>query len=278
MSHYSIWIVSPDGYPHTRCFEEVALALREAFAVLGYDAPIVTDPAAVRERAIVLGANVLAASVELPSGSIIYNLEQIQRDSPWLTGGYPTHLRRYPVWDYSPRNIEQLKALGVQRVALCGVGYTPGLTRIPPAAEDIDVLFVGSLNERRCCVIDELREMGMAVTTAFNVYGEERDALVARAKIVLNFHLYSAKVFEIVRVSYMLANRKCVVSEPGRDPFIEAPLKDGVAFASYDDLADTCARLLDDPGERARLASRGFDAIRALSQVPMLRRALAATD
>ena len=41
---------------------------------------------------------------------------------------------------------------------------------------------------------------------------------IARSKIVLNLHQYDAQVFEIVRVSYLLANRRAVVSERGANP------------------------------------------------------------
>jgi hypothetical protein len=277
MTHFSIWIVSPAGYQHSRCFEEAALALRDAFAVLGFEAPIVTDPGEIRDRAVVLGANLLSSAQTLPPGLILYNLEQIQRDSPWLTPGYLELLRRYPVWDYSARNIERLKDYGIERVALCGIGYMPALTRIPAAIEDVDVVFVGSLNDRRRHVLDALAREGKSVRAGFNLYGGERDALIARAKLVLNLHFYESQVFEIVRVSYLLANRKCVVSETGHDSTLEGPLRDGVAFAPYDDLAETCLRLLEQPRERARLAARGFADFSALSQVPMLQRALAST-
>lgn len=102
--------------------------------------------------------------------------------------------------------------------------------------------------------------------------------MIARAKIVLNLHLYDAQVFEIVRVSYLLANRKCVVSEIGNDTALEHPLKAGVAFTPYAGLADACVKLLDNADERAALAERGFQCISALSQVPMLQRALASLE
>ncbi len=271
---FSIWIVSPPGYLHSRCFEEAALALREAFAALGFDAPVVTDPAHIRGRAVTLGANLLPRLSEpLSPELILYNLEQVQRDSPWLKSGYIDLLRRYPVWDYSERNIAELKAYGVT-AALCGIGYMPGLTRIPKAAEDIDVLFVGSMNPRRYAVLERIARRGKNVVAPFNIYGEQRDAFIARAKLVLNLHFYEAQVFEIVRVSYLLANRKCVVSESGYDEALEAQLKAGVAFAPYDDLADTCLQLLDNASERARLAAAGFERFSSMSQVPLLKRAL----
>ena len=82
--------------------------------------------------------------------------------------------------------------------------------------------------------------------------------------------------FEIVRVSYLLANRKCVVSETGQDEALESPLRKGVAFVPYGRLTAACLQLLQNNEERSRLAEAGFESFRACSQVPMLKNALAA--
>src|SRR6266850_3218057 len=276
--HFSIWIVSPPRYLHSRCFEEVALSLQAAFATLGFDAPIVTDPAQISDWTLVLGANLLPSmSIALPPRLILYNLEQIQKDSVWLKAAHIGLLRRYPVWDYSERNIGALRELyGIANVTLCGIGYMPVLSRIAPAAEDIDVLFIGSLNQRRKAVLEEIAGYGKKVSAAYNLYGEQRDDVIARARLVLNLHFYEAQVFEIVRVSYLLANRKCVVSETGHHEGLEAPLRQEVAFAPYEHLTGACLQLLQNNEERDRLAAAGFESFRACSQVPMLKRALAA--
>ena len=73
---YCIWIVSPPGYAHSRCFEEIAIGLSEAFAALGFDAPIVTAPEQVTGTPVILGCNLLGATTP-PAGSILFNLEQI---------------------------------------------------------------------------------------------------------------------------------------------------------------------------------------------------------
>lgn len=277
---FCIWIVTPPGYLHSRCFEEVALGLQEAFAALGYTAPIVTDAAQITGLPVVLGANLLPQL--RPEASqrkmILYNLEQIQKhDSPWLGSPYIDLLRRHPVWDYSERNIKGLKELGVTDITLCGIGYMPGLTRIPSALQDIDVLFVGSTNDRRLAVLNDLAARGVKVSAAYNCYGEQRDALIARAKIVLNVHFYEAQVFEIVRVSYLLANRVCVVSESGFDETLESPLKDGVAFGPYAALTAICQHMLAHEDQRLAVAKNGFDKFSAISQVAMLERALKLT-
>jgi len=151
----------------------------------------------------------------------------------------------------------------------------PELTRIPAAPEDIDVLFVGSLNERRIAVLKQLAERGINVEARFNVYGADRDAFVARSKIILNIHYYESRVFEIVRVSYLLANKKCVVSETGSDPAYENQFRDAVAFVPYDGLAEACAVLLRDPQARRKLAEDGFERMQRLPQTDYLRQALA---
>ena len=275
MSRYSIWIVSPPNYIHSQAFDEVALGFNAAFRALGLEADIVRESSRLGDITIVLGGNLLSA-VPVPAGKrlILFNLEQITPNSPWLTDAYLAMLRRYPVWDYSEGNIAELARMGI-RAEHCGIGYMPELTRIALVPEDIDVLFVGSVNERRIAVLKELATQGVNVEARFNVYGAERDAFVARSKIILNVHFYESRLFEIVRVSYLLANRKCVVSEAGADTVFEKQFEPGIAFSPYDKLAETCVRLLQKPAARRELAEAGFERIRALPQTEYLRRALA---
>jgi len=260
---FCIYIASPEGYRHSHAFDEQALSLHYAFRRLGYLAPIVRDTWGLSGEPIVLGANLLSAAdrSRLPASSILYNLEQIHEGSPWLKPEYLETLSAFRVWDYSPRNVQQLELLGVDVAGVCEVGYVPELSCIEQLSEqdkDIDVLFYGSINERRQAIIDQLKARGLNVVAAFGVYGLRRDRLIARAKVVLNVHYYESKVLEVIRLSYLLANRCFVVSEKGADPDLETAYQDGVAFADYDTLPETCVRYLDDPGERLRIAEQGF--------------------
>jgi len=272
-----IWLVSPPGTVNSACFTEVVLALREGFGALGLDVPVVTDPAAVRGRALVVNPNLLDIRSAPPESLILYNLEQVSSTSGWFDSVYLGMLRRFPVWDYSPLNIELLRQQGVN-ATLCEIGYAPGLSRIVrAAAPDIDVVFVGTFHKRRAAVLQELHDAGCNVVASSQCFGAERDALFARARIVLNLHIVDAKIFEIVRCSYLLANRLCVVSETGGDEALEAPLRGGVAFAAYDDLVSTCLALLGDDDARAQIAGTGFALFSARPQAAMLARAIAAT-
>jgi hypothetical protein len=273
---FAVTVVSPPGYPHAAAFQEVAEALHHGLRALGHDSTLGTDLDVRGRQHVLLGANLLGlAGRRPPEGAILYNLEQVQEGSPWFDGGLLDLYRRHRLWDYSRLNADALVRLGVPRPALVPVGWVPELERIPPAEEDVDVLFYGSVNERRRDLLVELERRGARVHAACGVYGAERDRLVARSRIVLNVHFYEARVFEIVRVSYLLANGRVVVSERGADPEEERPFESGVAFAPYQALADRCLELLARPDERRRIAEAGRAEMRARPQAELLRGALA---
>jgi hypothetical protein len=274
---FAVTIASEPGYAHGEAFREAAESVHHALLTLGHDSILGDRTDHADRRLIIFGAN-LITQFNLPHhlapDSILYNLEQIYDDSPWLTPELLALYRRHVVWDYSVANIAALARHGVAARHV-PIGYVPELTRIAPAAQqDIDVLFAGSLVERRVAVLQALHETGANVVPVFGVYGPARDTLIARAKIVLNLHLYDAKVFEIVRVSYLLANRCFVVSERGSDPAGEAPFADGVAFADYPRLTETCLKFLADPAARARVAAHGFAVIQQRCTVDFLRAVL----
>lgn len=280
---HCIWIVSPEGFQHQHAFDEFAEALEEAFSELGGSAPITRDPREWDGRIpIVLGPNLLRGMgpVSLPAGSIMVNLEQILPGNKWLHRDYLSLLRRFPVLDYNPRNRERLRHVGVSHAGLLEVGYSPVLTRIPTDVEkDIDVLFYGSVLgcERRERILDALPARGLKVVELFGAYGAERDAAIARAKVVLNLHHDDTSPFEIIRVSYLLANRVCVVSEgDADDPDIEW-LAGGLALAPYDELIDRCLDLANDAARREEIARTGFERISTRRQSYLLQQCLVGT-
>jgi hypothetical protein len=276
----SIWIVTPPGYEHAGAFFEVALGLQGGFRELGMHAPIVSERKRIRGKAIVLGANLLPGmrGVKPPGKSILYNLEQITPGSDWLTQDYLRLLKRHEVWDYSQYNIEQLEKLGIRNISRCPIGFSESLCRIRPAQDkDIDVLFYGSVNQRRLKILEQLAATGLRVETLFGVYGKQRDAVIARSKIVLNVHFYPAKIFEIVRISYLLANRVCVVSENSPSDSALESVQEGIIQAPYDGLADKCREVIGD-GTWQSMAARGFDVFAGKRQSAYLRDTLACND
>jgi tetratricopeptide (TPR) repeat protein len=277
---FAVAIASPPNFPHSKAFEEVAETLHHGLRSLGHDSVLTNRLDLDERRTIVLGGNVLIRhGLKPPKYPIFYNLEQLGDDLPSMTlPAFVDLFRRYPTWDYSQANIEYVAARGLPRPTYVPIGYVPELTRIAPAPKDIDVLFYGASYERRYAILKDLHDRGFRVKWLSGVYGASRDAWIARSKIILNLHYWDSKIFEIVRVSYLLANRGAVVSERGADPSLERDFASGVAFADYDELVDRCVELLGDEPARRELAERGYQAFTARDQDAILDRALSKLD
>jgi len=196
-----------------------------------------------------------------------------------LNPEYYTLAKRHQIWDYDTANLAQWNALGYSYKPIhVPIGYVPELSRINSTAQqDIDVLFYGSLNERRSRILNALRDAGMNVHSVFGVYGKQRDELIARAKVVLNIHFYDTKVFEIVRVSYLLSNAKAVVSEYSEGTCIEKGLETAIACVPYEKLVDACRRLVQDEQMRKAQEARGFHWFSKRKEQDILKSALQQT-
>lgn len=268
-SCYSVYVVSPPGYVHAQAFAEVATGLYHGLTELGLAAQLVTEPYEIEGTPIVLGAQLLVkpgtqallTRLERCAGAILFNLEQVSPGSPWFSDAYLQLLSRHRVWDYSVRNQAVLQQLGLESVEVCQIGYHPRLRRfslLPEAQRDVDVLFYGSLNDRRLHVLRGLERAGLRVVSLFGVYGEARDAWVQRSKVVLNLHYYPAQVFEIVRVSHLLVHGCSVVAEAGQGAQdYGSELADGLWLAAYEDLVATCRRAVADVTRRQAVAEVG---------------------
>jgi acetyltransferase-like isoleucine patch superfamily enzyme len=275
--NFAVLTVAPPNYVHSQAFSEVAETIHHGLLALGHQS-VITHEVLPDHRHIVLGTNLLpTVSIELPEDTIFYNLEQISPDCPWINESVLALFQSFTLWDYSLRNCEQLQLMGCRHVQHVPLGYVPQLTRMEPLAEeaqDIDVLFYGSLNEKRATVLEALRKQELNVVELFGEYGAERDRAIARAKIVLNIHQHEAQIFEIVRVSYLLANHKFVLSESSpNDPDAES-FKAGVAFADYDQIVEACLSFLQNPQERQRIAEAGFQLMTQRPETEFLQEAL----
>lgn len=275
---FAVIIAPPHTYQHREAFREIAETVHFALCRAGFDSVLSDDIGIPDRRHIVFGSNTLHWwDIQVPDDAILYNLEQVLPGSQWITDELLALFRRHTVWDYSLRNIMALRDLGVEDVRHVPVGHVLELERIPRAAQrDIDVLVVGSLNEHRMAPIERLRGLGIDARAHFGVYGPARDALYARSKIVLNTHYYDAGVFEIVRVSYLLANGIFVVSENCADLEESSPFAPAVAFDDYENLVPTCLRYLSRPAERAVRADKGRAIMRSRSATEYIAAAVAA--
>jgi SAM-dependent methyltransferase len=260
-----IVLVQPAGYQHSGALSELTETLLYGLNALSIDIQLSIDEIAAEGsgwRNLIVGAHLLDAAgmKAIPRHSIICNSEQIDEQSRWIDSPYLELLGRCDVWDYSRENIRRLERLGVASARFVPLSYVPQLTRIPSVIpQDIDVLFYGAINERRKNILEGLIARGLRIEFLTGVYREERDHYIARAKVVLNMHYYEASIFEVVRVSYLLANEKAVVAECGATTTLEPDVRDAVCAVPYDRLIDACVELVADANKRANLARRGFE-------------------
>ena len=269
MDKFTVCLVQPLGYRHSQAFLEVCQLVASSLESLGKSCRFqinLVDPETVN---IVLGYHLLAPKMREHLAAhrvILYQLEQLSEREGWFTEERENLLRSaWAVWDYSRENVAFLRQRGFERALFLPLGYHPRLERIrhrKEADRDIDVLFYGAVNDRRKGVMREMKTR-LRAEWLFGVYGEERDAYIARSRIVLNLHFYQAKILEQVRLAYLLNNRCFVVSEEvDRNPFGE-----GIVLGPLAELPALCERYVACPEERRDLAERAY---RAFQQQPMV--------
>lgn len=257
---WAVTVISPPGYIHSLVFKEVAETIFYGLKALGYDVVLTDDGTLPGRRHIVLGSNLLLHyPVQLSDDAIIYNLEQVENNPGWIRPELVEIFKKYIVWDYCQANVEAFSDLGIHVAQVLPIGYRKEITRIQkPSQQDIDVLFLGSLNPRRLAVLDAIKAFGLKVFYPFGVYGADRDKLIGRSKLLLNLHFYDAKILEIVRISYYLANRCAVLSERSANSDDDKIFQKGLFFSEYLDLARTARELCDNPQLLKTTAKKGF--------------------
>lgn len=278
-SKFNLCIVScPGPVPFFEAYREVAETVEIGLRKLGHDVMLSDHHIEGNRINIVFGFHMLNADnlPLLPESTIFYQLEQVAIGN--LKPIFHQVKSRFVVWDYSPRNCETLRDHGITNVVHVPIGYVPEMRRIQAAPEqDIDVLFYGLVDKRRLRILRGLEQAGVRVRLLQGVYGAERDACIARSKVVLNMHLYEARIFELVRVFYLLANSKAVVSEWGERTEIEEDFKEAVALVDYDELVDTCVKLVQDHAQRRHFEDTGFAVMSARDECAYLETALTLT-
>lgn len=162
---------------------------------------------------------------------------------------------------FTRRKADFLRARGMDADYL-PLGHHPvwGWTEADdPAPRDIDVLFLGMLHGRRQAIMDDIQAKlapaGVRVQTNYDFnpsgsWGEERNALLRRAKVFLSIYRYPGDGSGM-RFSMGMGNGALVVSEPVADP---DPFVAGRDFVQADVPALAGAILAALSDEPARLA------------------------
>lgn len=230
---FNICIIQPKGFIHSMAFWELAELLLYSLRDLNHESYIQTNTIDTQAKNIIIGFHLLdeAYVKQLKKDTILINTEQLMSSTPWNDTIF-SWVKYFEVWDYSVKNIEALKSVGISNIKLLKIGYQKELKRIISIQkQDIDVLFYGSLNPKRSSILKALEVDGLKVKSIFGVYGQERDSFIARSKIILNLHYYEKQIFEIIRVFYLLTNGIPVVSEVNSNTHIPEIFRNAVKAA-----------------------------------------------
>lgn len=272
--NFNICVVQPSGYVHSAAFAELAELVAFGLRDLRHSATVTANHIAPNATNLIIGVHLVPPHLinVVPASTIVINTEQVWSDTPseWKDTIFRWS-KRFETWDYSERNIEKLERIGARSCKHLRIGYHRKLRRLTKRAnQDIDVLFYGSINDRRKAILRTLLERGLETKAVFGLYGRDRDSLIERSKVVLNLHLYDSKIFEVVRVFYLMTNSKAVVSEVGPETHVEQCYLQGIRAVPYESLADACASLVANGDERSQLETAAFDAITKLPQSELL--------
>jgi hypothetical protein len=265
---FNVVLIEPIGYQHSMALYEVGLLLQYSLQSLGYSCQYQKNNLEPDAINVLLAYHLLEDVTQIPDCEfIIYQLEQLSDQEGWFKpNALGIFAKAVAVWDYSLENIEFLSKQGVKNLKYLPLGFHEKLQSIVPVQPDIDFLFYGSDNHRRRRVMEQLRQFG-SVHLAFQTYGAERDALIARSKIVLNIHFYEAQIMEQPRVSYLLNNRRFVLSEASPNN----PYQAAICSVPYDQLIPAAAYWLQHDEARERATQFGYDTFRQQPMIENLR-------
>jgi hypothetical protein len=267
---YNICIIKPKDYIHSLAFMETAELVHYSLVELNLESSIKFNEIDPDRINIFFGFSLLDEKFinQLPKNSIVFNTEPIYDINVPSRQKIIDFLSNYSIWDYSDQNINFLKSIGIINVKLFQFGFQKELVRIPKnMKQDIDILFYGSLNERRISILNKLNTSGFRVEIANGVFGKERDLLIERSKVILNVYYYNQNTFDIVRFFYLITNSKAIVSEECLENAICKNYNSGIYSVPYDNLVDSCSDLIRIDDKRISLESDAFKTILSIPQI-----------
>ena len=268
MNNFNICIFRPKGYIRSSAFVELAELIK--FSLMDNNRQAAINEHFIDEMAfnIIIGGHLMDRSMikDLPKRTIIFNTEQFgQGPEGWKEVIFEL-MQKFVAWDYSATNVDLFKSAGVKSIKHFEIGYHEKLKRIPgDLKKKIDVFFYGVLTKNRLAILDELEKRGLRVEKIEGIYGRERDYLISRSSIILNLHAHPTKIFEIIRVHYLMNNAKAVVCQVDNDTKIDPRYLEGISFSGYENLVEKCIELIDNKNLIRELEIKSIEAIRKIN-------------
>jgi len=275
--HINVCLMQPPGYIHALALLEAAEYVVAKSREVGFEASLSKNRILPTGLNIVFGAHINPKSqLNLGQNVVIFNSEQLPEQSAWINADYKQVLNKYYIWDYSDFNLVKVKHDRKQVVCF---RHVDALNRLVAAAvPEYDLVFYGSLNDRRKKILNSLRDKhGLKVLDFYGLYGPERDVLLANTRALLNLHFYDSQIFQQIRAFYPLINGIPVVSENFPAESAPAIYQDTVFTPGAEPFEVFAAELLQDHEGFAARAQKKIDAFRGSLDLEEFSRALTET-
>lgn len=182
-----------------------------------------------------------------PKYYIVYNFEQFTTDKKWAESYINFFKKAIYVLDYSLININKLNEYGINAFFMpyfsSGIYKHPDITTIK---KDIDVLFIGNLNNKRKEWLKELSSDNINLKIVTNLFYEKSIDYFARSKILLNVHYYNGdSILEVTRIIPALENNCIVISENSQDPYYNILYQNIIKNTNLNSIKEDIKNILD---------------------------------
>jgi hypothetical protein len=243
-----------------RGYEDVIDTVAYGLKLLGWEAHVTRNyKLASCQQYMLFGwlAMPIANLSEFPVGTIVYNLEQFENELgvPYemLFVNLQFAINNFQIFEYSRHNGVFWDQYALRfPVFLAPIAFSENqIMPLSAKSEDIDVLYYGGFGgtEKLRFLQAATGEHLVALKTMIlhNFYAEQRNEFISRAKVILSFT--SGHILPLVRIGFLLANRKAVVSSISPTDLIDdidEGLRRVLIFATAENVAAKIKYLLSD--------------------------------
>lgn len=257
--------IAAGGLHNTHFFIDLALPLYYCLCELGYDCTFKPLASQINKdiNELCIGIFLHVCANCLPSNYIIWNLEPLSPDSPHLIPNLIDKIKEAKILlHYNPNEIDYVKKFN-RNVYYFPFSYHKSLENMYnlklPIIEDIDVLFYGWQNKYRLKTIETIKKSGINIVAYTNkpIYGKDRDEIIYRSKIILVINYFDNNP-DIVRVTYLLSQKKCLVVDSFGNESLRKIYK-SIPIIENNKLIDTIKELLIDENKRQIIINNSYE-------------------
>lgn len=117
------------------------------------------------------------------------------------------------------------------------------LDNLQEVDKNIDILFIGNINNRIQNILKTLINLGYRVE--YHNYSNNILDKIIKSKIILNIHYYEESLLETQNIIYLLSNKSFIISENSADKIEDSKFDNCLILCEYDKIVNTCQIWLD---------------------------------